>query len=411
MPQPHLQSSPAGATGGQRFEQLDSLRGLAALTVVVHHYLLIFPAVWSLANPYDGRPAGGGPLFLFTFTPLHLVWAGQEAVVFFFVLSGFVLALPWLKGSRPADYSGYLIRRIFRIYPPYLAAVLVALLVNHLCYPGGVAGFSDWFNRIGRLPVDWKMIREHVVFIGFFDSNNLDPVVWSLVHEMRISLIFPLVMLGVRFCNWPTSLAVAFLLTAFNWWMLHLKSLHTLQYQHDYFETVAYTALFILGAVLAKHRETLTRFFRALSRPVKYLLLGAGLLAYTHGWWLTRSGLAGHGRWENILRLDLVANWGVASGITIFILAALSSKKAAGLLTRKVPLFLGRISYSLYLFHVLCLITFLNLLAGKIPVGIILVIAFLTSFGVAALSHAFVEVPAINAGRFLTRRFSKHFLF
>ena len=356
-----------------------------------------------MADPTDGQPGGTGWLWFITYTPLHIFWAGHEAVVFFFVLSGFVLALPYLKSPTPA-YSSYLVKRFFRIYPPYLVAVAAAIVVNILFYRGGIANLSHWFNIIGQRPLDWSLVRDHVLFLGFFQNCKFDPVLWSLVHEMRISLVFPLLMVCVCRLNWKAGLVIAFSFGSFNWWMMHLKSFRVVHYQHDYFETIAYAGFFILGALLAKHREALIQRFRAIPRPVRYLMVMAGILAYTHGWWLTRSGLLRHGWVESILRLDLVADWGVALGIVVFILTALSSPTATGLLVGKAPLFLGKISYSLYLFHAICLIAFVNLLFGKIPIGIILAISAAASFALAALSYRWVEVPAINVGRFFSRK-------
>jgi peptidoglycan/LPS O-acetylase OafA/YrhL len=68
-----------------RYTQLDSLRGLAACTVVFCHATNVLPAV------YDDP----GRAWWLTETPLGLLRAGSAAVDFFFVLSGFVLALPF----------------------------------------------------------------------------------------------------------------------------------------------------------------------------------------------------------------------------------------------------------------------------------------------------------------------------
>jgi hypothetical protein len=80
-----------------RLPSLDGLRGVAALIVVVHHTLLTVPSL-SVAYFLDGPAAvRGSKAWWLSWTPLHLIWAGGEAVIVFFVLSGFVLALPYVN--------------------------------------------------------------------------------------------------------------------------------------------------------------------------------------------------------------------------------------------------------------------------------------------------------------------------
>jgi uncharacterized membrane protein len=98
-----------------RVRSLDGLRGVAALIVVVHHALLTSP---TLARVNYGAVPGSvhGFLWWMTYTPLHLIWAGPEAVFVFFVLSGFVLFLrPRRRGSvglptTPGGSSAFICR-------------------------------------------------------------------------------------------------------------------------------------------------------------------------------------------------------------------------------------------------------------------------------------------------------------
>lgn len=87
---------------------LDGLRGIAALLVVQAHIGLVFP-----------------------YTALHFITMGSEAVGLFFALSGFLMA--HLYGSRPVTREAvldFLVSRFARIYPVYLAAVLLVATLS-----------------------------------------------------------------------------------------------------------------------------------------------------------------------------------------------------------------------------------------------------------------------------------------
>lgn len=153
------------------------MRGLAAVIVLFHHFIHMF---------YPEVLTGTGIVSVLVYPFI----GGLESVMFFFLLSGFVLSLPFLRGkSQP--YSVFLRRRIFRIYGPYLGALTLA-----------VAGCALWHNRLGTIgwaagtwfaPVSLRSVVQHVVFLGDYDYNRYNTAFWSLVYEMRISIMFPLV--------------------------------------------------------------------------------------------------------------------------------------------------------------------------------------------------------------------------
>src|SRR4051812_23982010 len=94
----------------RRIAELDSVRGIAACVVLASH--LAGVPLYDYGAMYDRGVSN----------------AAYAAVITFFVLSGFVLAQPFLAGS--VSYGRFVVRRFFRIYPPYIAAVAVALLVS-----------------------------------------------------------------------------------------------------------------------------------------------------------------------------------------------------------------------------------------------------------------------------------------
>jgi peptidoglycan/LPS O-acetylase OafA/YrhL len=73
-------------------------------------------------------------------------------------------------------------------------------------------------------------------------------------------------------------------------------------------------------------------------------------------------------------------------------------------LTHRVPMWLGRISYSLYLVHAAVLLSFVHLFYGTVPIAGIWAMTIVTSLALATLSYRYVELPAIALGKRLTRR-------
>ena len=105
-----------------RLTSLDGLRGLVALDVLIHRALL------TLASPYyAGTASLGRPAWFATCTPLHILWAGTEAVYLFFVLSGIGLTIPLLRIDN-FSWAAYFPKLIVRLYIPVLAAVRLGAL-------------------------------------------------------------------------------------------------------------------------------------------------------------------------------------------------------------------------------------------------------------------------------------------
>jgi peptidoglycan/LPS O-acetylase OafA/YrhL len=134
-------------------------------------------------------------------------------VVLFFVLSGFVLAIPMLIDRRTI-YSLYLIKRILRIYMPYTVAVFISIIAAKNFYSGNITELSTWFNKTFEPDLKTLQIIQHFLLIPNFYNYKLNPVLWSLVQEMRISIIFPFVVIFISRFKWHyvimTSLMLSF---------------------------------------------------------------------------------------------------------------------------------------------------------------------------------------------------------
>src|SRR5581483_3386996 len=90
----------------------------------------------------------------------------------------------------------------------------------------------------------------------------------------------------------------------------------------------------------------------------------------------------------------VVLDWAVALGAGFVLLLAIASPGVATILTRRPLLWLGKISYSLYLTHILVLLTVLHLAAGVVPLPVALISVPLLSLAVATLVNRWLEIPS-----------------
>jgi peptidoglycan/LPS O-acetylase OafA/YrhL len=226
-------------TAPGRLEQLDSLRGLAALSVVFYHQLLAYPAI----HGPQADPSGLFLRILFS-PPIYFFWSGHAAVMLFFVLSGYVLTLPFLKSSRPT-YPIFVLKRICRIYIPYVVAMTAAMTLAQFFVAQRIQGLSDWFHTSWKITAQPQQILDHLILIREFDTAPFNNPIWSLIHEMRISLVFPAMAYVIVRLPWWVTLPSAVGLSGVGIFANGLPGLQFLS--NEYWKTVHYAAMFVLG--------------------------------------------------------------------------------------------------------------------------------------------------------------------
>ena len=365
-----------------RIEQLDSVRGLAALSVVFcHHLLLIKPISETYHNEYPGL---GYALLLLP--PALIFWAGHAAVILFFVLSGYVLTLPMLRGRQPV-YWYYLVKRICRIYLPYAAAVAGAMLLASALSARKIPELSESFGRSWTVPLTRQHIVEHAILIRGFDMMAFNGVIWSLVHEMRISIVFPLFALFIVRMRWWWCLAGAICLSLFGLYGVRLY--WRLSFLQEYRLTFHYTALFVLGGILAKYRLRLTAFMKALSPNIRFGLVALGCVLYT------AEGFHPAARGNGWLLHPF--EYLIAIGASIFIVYAVN----ATWLRAKVLVWLGRVSYSLYLWHSPVMLATIHIGYAYLPLWVLFVSSIGLGILVSGVMHRIVEVPATQLAKWI----------
>ncbi|MEU2203005.1 acyltransferase [Microbacterium oleivorans] len=309
-----------------RIQSLDGLRGVAALVVLLHHWLLI-------AEPLlEGTVSWA----VISQSPVKLLTAGNEAVLVFFVLSGLVVVLPVFKENF--SWMGFLSARVVRLYGPVIASLaLSAILI--LLVP----------RDPSRMPPGSWMAETHADSVSagsFLAQASLVPrqyplnnPLWSLHWELLYSIVLPLataLALLVR----RHALAAVIVCCA-------LSVVGRLFEQSE----LLYFPIFVIGTIMAARMPDLLawverprpRWFMPLFTLVSALML--------IGSWLARPIFPSGTDLNHLL-------WAFAApGAAGTVLVALAWRPAIRLFETRPIQWLGKISFSLYLVHVPVLAT------------------------------------------------------
>lgn len=282
---------------------------------------------------------------------LNIFHYGQKGVQLFFIISGIVIPLSLIK----SDYSlrhwkNFIVKRFIRIEPPYLVAVGIGIF--YLFIRNYIPGTVE-----NDLTPSFTTILMHIGYlIPFFEGHNwISPVFWTLAVEFQyylaLSVLFPLVLsskLAVRIIFYAIFIGAGFLALPdglFPHWAPYF--LAGIVYILWLKQKIGNAEYWILNIVLA---------------PCIYSLLGGVDL-----------GIA------------------IVSLMTIHYFANFKTK---------ITLFLGKISYSLYLLHAMVGGAFVNYLSHIYTATYQKVIIVLIGFGISVISayflYRFVEKPSHN---------------
>lgn len=372
----------------ERHEELDSIRGISSLVVMIGHYLMIFSAFQNYSYE-DNKPF---VVYLLKETPARLIFSsGNESVIIFFVLSGFVLYESIQKTN--SSYGSYLLKRICRIYIPYIVAIVIAIICQTTISKYGISYLSEWFNRSWTIESSLSLIAQHVLLVGKYNTDTYNSVIWSLVHEMRISIIFPLVLMVCLRKTVRGSLLSLFSFSICSVVILFLfRSSLTLT---SYVLTLHYTVLFLLGALVAKYKNNLIAFYSNCTKNTKITWFLFAILLYMY------EGLIGE---IKVLNNFIFRDYVVAISACLFVILSLSVSTFSTFLRNKYLLYLGEISYSLYLYHLISLFSLIYMLNDVLPLTIILIMSLILSFILATISYLFVEKFSFRLGKYITKQ-------
>lgn len=327
-----------------RLSELDALRGFAACAVMLYHFIYRYPVP---ILPKDQLFAK-----LFGYVIIPEFYLGLLPVYLFFMISGFVISITADQCDTATEFA---YRRFSRLYPVYWGAIVIMALGLFLLTDDGAVG-------PGRFFANFTMVQE------YFGIRHISGVFWSLTVELSF---YFLVAIAIRFGLMPYRKHVLMLWSVLILLYGFFTVPHPIPWPIVYTLVLDYGHFFVFGI-------SVYELWRAKQRgdgkaDSFYLLLI--LISAVSGW----------------IRYPLAV-----CGI-LFVLQALFYLAAVGhlvALRNKILVYLGAISYALYLVHEVLGIIVMELLT--LPRALEIIAAIVVCVGVADALTRWVEKPAMR---------------
>lgn len=327
-----------------RLKELDALRGLAAVAVALSHFLLHFQGIYGFRN---------APEWVLRSNDAQVLFSGLLPVAFFFMISGFVI---YMTVKRCEGWLDFAASRITRLYPAYWAAVILIILVR-LFDP---AGLEIEAPTIAQSFWNLSMFQE-LVGVG-----HLNPVYWSLTYELRFYIFIALIVFS-PLRKYFDQIMIAWLIIAVCGFIFEMPNNGLLGLLATFFNA-EYAHFFLAGIAFYKYWSD------EKSRTVLMMIAGTSVIVFL--------------QWPIWPALIAFSFWGVF---------ALGLMGRLRFLTAKPLVWLGSISYALYLVHLpigYSIEYFLN--QYELPALVIASIALAGSvIGAAAITHL-LEKPMMT---------------
>ncbi len=375
----------------QHYNSLDGLRGLAALSVVLLHYVTAFLPFLIGYAAVEHHPKLD---HLIATSPLQLPIAGNFAVCIFFVLSGFVLSVKFFKTKDRRVIVASAARRFFRLMIPAFGSIILAygLLRMGAMHngPAGAAIGNSWPQLFWSFPAHLgQAIFQGLygIWFGAFDFvTSYNVVLWTMHYELFGSfLVFALLILFGTERN--------------RWLFYGLFGLICIK---------TYFLAFVAGLVICDLLINRPELLKKLQPRLFWLALP---LSAVLGTWTTTIDTPYpsvynrfHVPFFTATELETLAH---VLGAIIVMLAVLRIPSLARLLAKRPFQYLGRVSFGLYLTHFVLLgslisYLFLRLLPAvgyKAALVVVFPVGLSLSFVLASAYTRWVDSPSIDVSK------------
>ncbi len=351
-----------------RHGAIDGLRGLLGVSVFIHHTVITWYFIHGA--PWQLPPSR------------FIVHLGQSSVALFFMITAFLFWGRVLDRRGKTDWAEFFVSRLYRLYPVYLIMLALMLaVVFTLTGPSQPLPAGTVFSPL----LKWLMFT----MFGAPDLNGFPRtellvagVTWSLRYEWLFYCALPALGFLAGRSRQPLAALCSVVVVTAIFWRLNW---------HSFDPRIM---LSFIGGIAAAHFTRNPRLAALARTPA------AGLLAI-----VALSGV--------LVLMPTAYRWPATAGLSAFFIVVASGHELWGLLRLPGLLWLGDITYSIYLLQGFFLWVTLQwfwprAIASRAPVflGSILAIDIMLVL-ISSLTFLLIERPAILLGKRHYRRFRR----
>ncbi|MCM0034092.1 acyltransferase family protein [Sandarakinorhabdus limnophila] len=361
-------SNVSGATASSKLVHLECARGIASVIVIFNHFCVAF-----LPGMKTSFMNGGLQL-----TPVYFILNGSGAVIFFFLLSGFVLTQGFFRNPAPVA----LLRSVVKRLPRLMLPVSVTIMAGFLILKSGSAPYqlaaeisgSQWLHDFGNAkfpqgftPTLASAVQQFLSVFLFSNNSYYNSNLWTMRDEFLGSLLV-------------FAISAVFLYRRFRAASVMIPA-HLGLIVASFFLHIAFVP-FLVGSGLAYLMVVQNLTFTVSNRQA-IVLLCAAAMAFS------------------VDNLPVVGILPAVFGSVLVMVALLGNAGLAEKLSGKYGLLLGQLSFPLYLVHTLVIMSLASAVVVWLTgLGISYGVVVLVAFAVTLAATAVFSMPLVRLESF-----------